>query len=48
MFENHKPMIVNLKSMFELETQTEIYKTYVCGLIVHMACIILYKHRFES
>ena len=41
-------MIVNLKPMFELKTHDQKLKTYVCRLIVHMAYIILYKHRFES
>ena len=37
-----------LKPMFELETHDWDLKTYVCRLIVHMAYILLYKHRFES
>ena len=48
MFKSHKPMIVNLKPMFELETHGGDLKTYVWGLIVHMAYIILFKDRFES
>ena len=48
MFESQKPMIVNLKPLFELKTHVRDLKTYVCGLIVHMTYIILYKHRFES
>ena len=41
-------MIVNWKPMFKLETHDWDLKTYVCRLIVHMAYIILYKHRFEN
>ena len=48
MFESHKPIIVNLKPMFELETHNWDLFIYVCWLFVHMACIILYKHGFES
>ena len=34
--------------MFELETHDWDLYTYVCGLIVHMEYIVLYKQRFES